>query len=136
MDLGHPQSIYTNSGNIQCSTLFYRKVLITGKFYGPSVRDLPTSPGPWGHGTGAAMFQMLVSICFTVHGPIAYLECHEKITLETPIIRDMTRMRGHGSEGLGRPLRRERRNSKTTYSSSTLEVRVGTYHVGSKNRGG
>ena len=96
----------------------------------------PHSRAPGGHGTGVVMFQMLVSICFTVHGPIAYLECHEKITLETPIIRDVTRMRGHGSEGLGRPLGRERRNSKTTYSSSTLEVRVGTYHVGSKNRGG
>ena len=42
-----PKSICTNSGNIQRSTLFYRKALITGKFYGPSVRDSPTFPGLW-----------------------------------------------------------------------------------------
>ena len=81
----------------------------------------PHSRASGGHGTGTAMFQKFASICFMAHGPTAYLECHEKITLERPVTRDATMMKGHGSEGLGRPPGRER-TSKTTYFYSRSSI--------------
>ena len=117
-----PKSICTNSGNIQRSTLFYRKVLITGKFYGPSVRDPPTFPGlwrprDWDGDVSNVRFDLF-------HGPRSHrlFRMHEKITLERPVTRDATRMKGQGSEGLGRPPGRERRTSKTAYFYSRSSI--------------